>query len=179
MRKLEFVFLVFWVLQACSGSMITSTYSEMMGVRGGSRTGAHAGVEMRDKQGAPVLAAMDGNVVWAGDTQLGCGKGVSLSHTIVSPKGSRFTLYCHLDGVDVSPRQSVRRGERIGRVGTTGDAFGVPHIHFEASSVARAHPDGDLRDTEDPEPYFAGCFDPQQIYPTDKFLLTYPVQCTK
>jgi murein DD-endopeptidase MepM/ murein hydrolase activator NlpD len=166
-------------LSACGGPVILSSWSSLSGVKGGRRSAPHAGVDFGERQGAPVLAAIDGDVVWARDTQAGCGKGIGLSHTITSPKGSRFTLYCHLDAMDISRGQSVKRGQPIGRVGTTGNAFGVPHVHFEVSSVSRSHPDGDLSGTEDPEPHFVGCFDPQQTYPTDKFVLTYPVQCTK
>ncbi len=39
------------------------------------------------------------------------------------------------------------------------------------------HADADLNGTEDPEPYFGGCVEPQKNYPTKTFLLSYPVQC--
>ena len=38
-------------------------------------------------------------------------------------------MYMHLSRVDVAEGQTVRRGERVGAVGSTGRATG-PHLHF-------------------------------------------------
>lgn len=166
-------------LSACGGPVVLSYWGSLDGANRLRRSAPHAGVDFGELHGGPVLAAMDGYVVWARDTQAGCGKGIGLTHAVASPKGSRFTVYCHLDRIDVSSGDSVKRGQPVGRVGTTGNAVGVPHVHFEVSASSRSHADGDLSGTEDPEPYFVGCFDPQKTYATDKFVLTYPVQCTK
>ena len=40
-----------------------------------------------------------------------------------------ITMYFHLSRVDVREGQQVRRGERVGAVGSTGRATG-PHLHF-------------------------------------------------
>jgi len=165
-------------LAACS-PLVLSSWGSRVGANLLPRRAPHAGVDFSEEHGAPVIAALDGNVRWARDTQGGCGKGVALTHPVASPKGSRFTLYCHLDRIDVRAGQAVRRGDELGRVGTTGNAYGVSHVHFELSSTPQSHGDGDLRDTEDPGLYWAGCFDQQQTYPPDEFLLTYPVRCTK
>lgn len=165
-------------LSACGGPVVLSSWGSFDGANRLRRSAPHAGVDFGELHGAPVLAAMDANVVWARDTQAGCGKGIGLSHAVASPKGNRFTVYCHIDRIDVSSGDTVKRGQPIGRVGITGNAVGVPHVHFEVSSTSRSHADGDLSGTEDPEAYFVGCFDPKQTYPTDKFVLTYPVRCT-
>jgi murein DD-endopeptidase MepM/ murein hydrolase activator NlpD len=39
------------------------------------------------------------------------------------------TMYMHMSRVDVAEGQPVRRGERVGAVGSTGRATG-PHLHF-------------------------------------------------
>jgi murein DD-endopeptidase MepM/ murein hydrolase activator NlpD len=58
---------------------------------------------------------------WAGDY----GKIVEIAHST----GYR-TLYGHLDAVLVREGQRVRRGERVGLVGSTGRSTG-PHLHYE------------------------------------------------
>jgi len=42
---------------------------------------------------------------------------------------SLITMYMHLARADVAEGQPVRRGERVGAVGSTGRATG-PHLHF-------------------------------------------------
>jgi murein DD-endopeptidase MepM/ murein hydrolase activator NlpD len=75
--------------------------------------------------GTPVLAAGDGEVVYAGDGIRGYGNLVVLQHP-----GDLLTVYAHNQTVFVAPGQAVRGGERIAAVGQTGRASG-PHLHFE------------------------------------------------
>ena len=42
-----------------------------------------------------------------------------------------ISMYMHMSRVDVAEGQKVRRGERVGAVGSTGRATG-PHLHFGA-----------------------------------------------
>jgi len=84
----------------------------------------HTGVDIGATWGSPVLAAADGQVIhtgWFG----GYGKIVILDHG-----GGVSTLYAHLFEILVAPGASVRRGQVVGRVGSTGYATG-PHLHFE------------------------------------------------
>ena len=53
------------------------------------------------------------------------GKHIRVRH----PNGTE-TLYAHLSGMRVKPGQIVKRGQMIGRVGSTGNSSG-PHLHFE------------------------------------------------
>jgi murein DD-endopeptidase MepM/ murein hydrolase activator NlpD len=55
--------------------------------------------------------------------------GWGLLVTIAHRDGVR-TMYAHLSRIDVRLGERVRAGERVGRVGATGDATG-PHLHFE------------------------------------------------
>ncbi|MCA1851260.1 MAG: M23 family metallopeptidase, partial [Beggiatoa sp.] len=87
---------------------------------------AHKGVDYAAPHGTPVKATGNGKVRFAG-TQNGYGKTIILQH------GDRYgTLYAHL--CRFAPRikagQSVRQGQIIGYVGSTGFATG-PHLHYE------------------------------------------------
>ena len=55
----------------------------------------------------------------------GCGKTVRLRHA-----GGIDTRYCHMSRMAVRRGQSVRRGQVIGYVGSTGLSTG-PHLHYE------------------------------------------------
>ncbi|HFC09172.1 MAG TPA: M23 family metallopeptidase [Chloroflexi bacterium] len=99
---------------------------------------AHHGVDMENPRGTPVLAAADGEVVFAGtDTQtlLGpvldfYGQAVVLRHDLAGAGQAVYTLYGHLDTVAVQVGQTVAAGTVIGTVGSRGVAVG-PHLHFE------------------------------------------------
>ncbi|MEV0132895.1 M23 family metallopeptidase [Dactylosporangium sp. NPDC050688] len=88
----------------------------------------HAGIDVAAGGGQPILAAADGKVVragWAG----GNGNYTCLSHGLYQGKGLA-TCYAHQSQILVRVGQVVRRGEVIGKVGTTGASTGY-HLHFE------------------------------------------------
>ena len=86
----------------------------------------HAGRDLAAPEGTPVVAALDGEVITSGLAG-GYGLAVMLEHPL--PQRQR-TLYGHLSELFVEPGESVRQGEVIGRVGSTGLSTG-PHLHFE------------------------------------------------
>jgi lipoprotein NlpD len=86
---------------------------------------AHEGIDLPAPTGTPVLAAADGEVVYAGDGIRGYGNLVVLQHP-----GDLLTVYAHNSALFVAQGQAVRAGERIAAVGQTGRATG-PHLHFE------------------------------------------------
>ena len=99
----------------------------------------HHGVEFFNPRGTPVLAVEDGTVIYAGDDSQVLfgpindfyGNVVVLEHSIQSPDGlTVYTVYAHLDRIDLVEGQWVQQGDRIGIVGDTGIAIG-PHLHFE------------------------------------------------
>jgi murein DD-endopeptidase MepM/ murein hydrolase activator NlpD len=89
----------------------------------GSPRSPHGGADYSVPQGRAVLAAADGTVALVADQFFG-GNAVFVDH------GDRLiTMYMHLSRVDVAEGQDVKRGERVGAVGSTGRATG-PHLHF-------------------------------------------------
>ncbi|MBD3880290.1 M23 family metallopeptidase [Phormidium tenue FACHB-886] len=85
----------------------------------------HSGTDLGAPMGTPVVAAFDGKVQIA-DLLGGYGLAVVLRHN----KDTEETLYGHLSEIFVKPGETVKQGEVIGRVGSTGYSTG-PHLHFE------------------------------------------------
>jgi murein DD-endopeptidase MepM/ murein hydrolase activator NlpD len=88
----------------------------------------HAGIDLAAAAGTPIHAAADGWVARAG-VNGGYGNYTCISHGVVSA-GRLSTCYAHQSVIAVRAGQHVRRGQVIGRVGSTGAATG-PHLHFE------------------------------------------------
>jgi murein DD-endopeptidase MepM/ murein hydrolase activator NlpD len=92
---------------------------------GGDDTRFHEGVDLANSIGTPIYAAADGIVRFAG-IQGGFGTVVRVEH-----KAAGFeTVYGHLYSYCVKEDQKVKRGERIGLMGSTGKSTG-PHLHYE------------------------------------------------
>lgn len=84
----------------------------------------HSGVDFGGGYGAPVSAVADGTVI-AATTLGGYGQVVIVDHG-----GGVSTVYGHLSAFAVGAGQTVRRGQRLGAIGSTGLSTG-PHLHFE------------------------------------------------
>jgi murein DD-endopeptidase MepM/ murein hydrolase activator NlpD len=105
-------------------SVITSAFGwRVHPVMGESRF--HTGTDLGAPQGTPVLAAFAGKVAVA-DFMGGYGLAVVLQHQ----NGTEETLYGHMSEIFVKPGETVKQGDVIGRVGSTGLSTG-PHLHFE------------------------------------------------
>jgi murein DD-endopeptidase MepM/ murein hydrolase activator NlpD len=84
----------------------------------------HTGVDIAWAAGTPVLATADGKVVQTGYTE-DFGNFVLIQH-----KYGFYTRYAHLSRIARGAGTSVKRGDIIGAVGSTGLSTG-PHLHYE------------------------------------------------
>jgi len=85
----------------------------------------HTGVDLAAPMGSPVYAAADGVVVAATPSDVGYG-----NHIIIAHDSHTLTLYGHLEVMGVKPGDTVKQGQLIGLLGSTGNSTG-PHTHFE------------------------------------------------
>jgi murein DD-endopeptidase MepM/ murein hydrolase activator NlpD len=91
---------------------------------GGSSYESHEGQDIEALIGTPVRAAASGTVIIAG-CQRGYGNVVYVDHG-----NGISTRYGHLSHIDVEVGQSIKQGELLGLVGSTGRSTG-PHLHYE------------------------------------------------
>jgi murein DD-endopeptidase MepM/ murein hydrolase activator NlpD len=84
----------------------------------------HKGVDFAGTKGSTVMAVAAGVVTWAGERS-GFGKLIEINH------GDGYvTRYGHNERTLVSVGQTVKRGDPVGLMGSTGRSTG-PHVHFE------------------------------------------------
>lgn len=111
-----------------AGRPITKGWlSSKYGMRNDPFTGKptfHKGVDLAGKDGSDIIAVASGVVTWAGK-RYGYGNLVEINH------GNGYvTRYGHCKEVLVKQGETVKRGQLISKMGSTGRSTG-PHIHFE------------------------------------------------
>jgi len=84
----------------------------------------HTGIDFRGTYGEPAHATAAGTVTSAGWSG-GYGQMVEIDHG-----NGLATRYGHLSEIDVRVGQSIRIGQVVGRIGSTGRSTG-PHLHYE------------------------------------------------
>lgn len=102
------------------------------------RLSPHHGVDIANDFGTPVLAVGAGTVFYAGEdieTLFGpkpdfYGRLVVIEMVDTWEGRTIYTLYGHLESVNVTQGQPVNPGDIVGLVGSTGVSLG-PHLHFE------------------------------------------------
>ena len=87
-------------------------------------SGHHTGSDFAAPTGTPIVAAADGVVIQAGNA------GPYGNQTVIQHEDGTVTTYAHQSTITVSVGQSVKAGQQIGTVGSTGNSTG-PHLHFE------------------------------------------------
>lgn len=93
--------------------------------RYGKRWGrSHEGIDLAAPSGTGIAAAESGKVIHSGRL------GTYGNTVIVSHAGSYRTLYAHARKTNVRRGQTVKKGQKIAEVGSTGNSTG-PHLHFE------------------------------------------------
>ena len=89
----------------------------------------HKGVDICAAAGTPIYATASGTVTKAGYERAGAGRGYGYS--VIISHGSGYTsVYAHCLSLTVHAGQSVKQGQLIGYVGSTGRSSGN-HCHFE------------------------------------------------
>lgn len=84
----------------------------------------HAGLDYAAPTGTPVYATADGKVTVAERKNI-YGNIIEIDH------GFEYqTRYMHLSRMSVIPGQTVKKGQEIGRIGSTGKST-APHLHYE------------------------------------------------
>ena len=91
----------------------------------------HLGVDFAARRGTPLLAVNKGKVIYAG-WKGGYGRVVKIRH-----RSGYVSLYAHQSRIKVKLGQSVKKGQIIGYVGSTGRSTG-PHLHFGLYKRGRA-----------------------------------------
>ena len=117
----------------------------------GIGTNDHLGTDFGGASGDPIFATMDGTVV---RSQFDSARGnyVIIQHS----QDTYFSTYQHNLSNSVSVGQTVKRGDTIALMGTTGDSTGV-HLHFAISTTPYGSyaDDGQVGVFIDPETYLA------------------------
>lgn len=84
----------------------------------------HVGLDLAAPTGTPILSS------GAGIVRLAKERIVTGNTVVIEHLPGLFSLYYHLDEIEVSVDQTVETGDRLGTVGATGLATG-PHLHWE------------------------------------------------
>jgi len=84
----------------------------------------HTGMDLRGPTGTPVYAVTSGVITKAKNNSNGYGNEVLIKHD-----NGMITQYAHLSKISTSYGRKVKKGQLIGKVGSTGVSTG-PHLHF-------------------------------------------------
>jgi len=108
-------------------TQVFSNFAETRAYRYAGReidTQVHMGYDLASLKQSPVPAANSGTVVFAGPLTI-YGNAVVLDHGL-----GLQTLYAHLSSLAVKDGDAVKKGQELGRTGSTGLAIG-DHLHYE------------------------------------------------
>jgi len=96
------------------------------------RPAFHEGIDFGGSRSAPIVATADGKVIKAGRNG-GYGKTVEIDH------GHGFvTRYGHLHKISVKRGQTIKKGDVIGGMGSTGRSTAT-HLHYEIHFQGRVY----------------------------------------
>lgn len=103
--------------------IITTRYSAIRYVNDSTEPYVHSGIDIAAPTGTPLLADNNGKIVLAMEL-------IISGNTVIIDHGMGiFSSYLHLNSMDVEKGQIVKKGEKIGTVGSTGFSTG-PHLHW-------------------------------------------------
>ena len=91
------------------------------------------GINISATGGAPVKAAENGVIAYAGNEVKGMGNLIIIQHS-----DGWMSVYAHLDSMSVKRGNKVLVGQQIGKIGTTGKVD-KPQLHFEIRKGTKAY----------------------------------------
>lgn len=100
--------------------IITSRFAEVSGIR----VSSHTGLDIAASRGTAIVAAAGGTVTFSG------WKGSYGNLLVITHSNGVQTYYGHCDKLYVSAGTTVKQGQTIAAVGSTGNSTG-PHLHLE------------------------------------------------
>ena len=108
-----------------TGTFIYPVTGARLSSKFGARWGrTHYGIDLAIATGTKIRASDGGTVIFSGYSG-------SYGYVVKIDHGGGFvSLYAHLSSRSVSTGATVKKGQMIGRVGSTGRSTG-PHLHFE------------------------------------------------
>lgn len=110
-------------------SYITSPYgSRLHPIQGVIKN--HDGIDIGGTTGDPVYAAADGIVIYSAFNTGGYGNMIMIDHGLNSEGVKIVTLYAHGNKLLKNVGETVKQGDVIMEMGSTGNSTG-PHVHFE------------------------------------------------
>ena len=116
-----------------SGKFLKPVHGRVLSGFGPKKDGLHNdGINIAAPKGAPVRAAENGVVVYAGSELKGSGNLVLIRH-----RDRYMTAYAHMDKILIKRGQTIKRGATIGTVGSSGNVS-KPQLHFEVRKGTRA-----------------------------------------
>lgn len=104
-------------------------YSQSFYKQGYYKSVVHNGIDWAASVGTTVYSAEDGEVIAVGNQDKYCYRRGYGKYIVIKHNNNLTTLYAHLSLQLVSVGDTVKRGEPIGYVGSTGFSTG-PHLHF-------------------------------------------------
>ena len=116
-----------------SSKFLNPVRGKVVSSYGSKKDGTHNdGINISAARGTAVKAAENGVVVYAGDGLKGSGNLILVRHA-----DRWLTAYAHLDQITARNGAVVKRGQKIGTVGSTG-AVRTPQLHFEVRRGTKA-----------------------------------------
>ena len=105
---------------------ISTEFGMIRYINGSPTSTRHNAIDFAVPKGTPVAAANNGKILYAGFLQL-------TGNTVLIEHGYGLkSWYYHMDSLSCETGQIVKRGDIIGKVGSTGFSTG-PHLHFGMS----------------------------------------------
>lgn len=112
--------------KALKASFIWPVKGKLISKYGKTKEGFYNdGININSKKGSNVISSEDGKVIYSGNEIPGYGNLILIKHN-----KNWITAYAHLNDVYIEKGKVVKKGEKIGSVGSSGNVS-VPQLHFE------------------------------------------------